>query len=292
MATTSDSVTGNGITIALETEGDPTGPPVLLIMGLGAQLTAWDPEFCRMLAERGSFVIRYDNRDVGRSTWFDEAGEPDLAGLLAGTWTPPYTLADMAADAAGLLDALGIADAHILGVSMGGMIAQTFAIAYPDRTRSLVSIMSTTGDPAVGQPHPEALATLLMPPATSRDEAIDQSVTTWRVIGSPGFPFDEPAVRQRAGAAFDRGFHPVGTARQMGAILAQPDRTAALGAVRVPALVIHGEADPLVDPSGGRATAAAIPGARLELIPGMGHDLPPELFPKMVADLADHFAGG
>ncbi len=292
MPTDTTTVTANGITIAYETEGDPSAPPVLLVMGLGAQLTAWDPEFCRGLADAGFFVIRYDNRDVGKSTWFDDTGAPDLGGLLDGTWTPPYSMADLAADGAGLLDALGIDAAHVVGVSMGGMIAQTFAIAYPERTWTLTSIMSTTGDPTVGQPHPEALETLLVAPATSRDGAIDQAVTTWKVIGSPGFPFDEAAIRERAASDYDRGFHPAGTGRQMGAILTQPDRTAALGALTIPTLVIHGAADPLVDPSGGRATADAIPNARLQLIPDMGHDLPPVLFPQVVADLAEHFSQG
>lgn len=286
------STIANGITLEYETEGDTGDPPVLLIMGLGAQLTSWDPAFCRALAGRGFFVIRYDNRDVGRSTWFDDTGAPDVAGLLDGTWSPPYSMADLAADAAGLLDALGIASAHVVGVSMGGMIAQTFAIAYPDRTRTLVSIMSTTGDPSVGQPHPEALAALLAPPPTTREGAVEQAVTTWKVIGSPGFPFDEPAVRDKAGSDFDRGFHPAGTARQLGAILTQPDRTADLAGLDLPALVIHGADDPLVDPSGGRATAAAIPGARLDLVPGMGHDLPPALFDRFVADLSAHFGRG
>jgi pimeloyl-ACP methyl ester carboxylesterase len=283
------SANANGITLEYETFGDPVSPPVLLIMGLGAQLTMWDLPFCLGLADAGFYVIRYDNRDVGRSTWFDEAGEPGLAELLAGSVTPAYSMSDMAADAAGLLDALGLESAHIVGASMGGMIAQTFAIAYPERTRTLVSIMSTTGDPKVGQPHPQALAALTAPAPTSRDQVMEQSVVSWRIIGSPGFPFDEEAVRERAAAGYDRAFHPAGMARQMAAILFQPDRTAGLARVTAPALVIHGAADPLVDPSGGKATAAAIPGAQIKLIPGMGHDLPPELIVEMVADLAKHF---
>jgi pimeloyl-ACP methyl ester carboxylesterase len=286
------SATANGISIEYETFGDPGAPPVLLIMGLGCQLTAWDPDFCRALAAAGFFVIRYDNRDVGLSTWFDDAGDPDVGALLAGTASSPYAIADLAADAAGLLDALGITSAHIVGVSMGGMIAQTFAIDFPERTRTLVSIMSTTGDPTVGQPHPDALATLMVPPATSREEAIEQSVTTWRVIGSTGFPFDEDRVREQAATDYERGFHPAGTARQLAAIITQPDRTKELSVLDVPALVIHGEADPLVDPSGGQATAAAIPGATLDLVPGMGHDLPPERTDQLVADLAAHFSRG
>jgi len=286
------SATANGISIEYETFGDPGAPPVLLIMGLGCQLTAWDPDFCRALAAAGFFVIRYDNRDVGLSTWFDDAGDPDVGALLAGTASSPYAIADLAADAAGLLDALGITSAHIVGVSMGGMIAQTFAIDFPERTRTLVSIMSTTGDPTVGQPHPDALATLMVPPATSREEAIEQSVATWRVIGSTGFPFDEDRVREQAATDYERGFHPAGTARQLAAIITQPDRTKELSVLDVPALVIHGEADPLVDPSGGQATAAAIPGATLDLVPGMGHDLPPERTDQLVAELAAHFSRG
>jgi len=286
------SATANGISIEYETFGDPGAPPVLLIMGLGCQLTAWDPDFCRALAAAGFFVIRYDNRDVGLSTWFDDAGDPDVGALLAGTASSPYAIADLAADAAGLLDALGITSAHIVGVSMGGMIAQTFAIDFPERTRTLVSIMSTTGDPTVGQPHPDALATLMVPPATSREEAIEQSVATWRVIGSTGFPFDEDRVREQAATDYERGFHPAGTARQLAAIITQPDRTKELSVLDVPALVIHGEADPLVDPSGGQATAAAIPGATLDLVPGMGHDLPPERTDQLVAELTAHFSRG
>jgi len=175
---------------------------------------------------------------------------------------------------------------------MGGMIAQTFAIAYPARTRTLVSVMSTTGDPTVGQPRADALAALLGPMPTTRDEAIERETALWRVIGSPGFPFDERMVRDRAAAAYDRAFNPAGVVRQIAAILSQPDRTPRLAAVRAPALVVHGVSDPLVDPSGGRATAAAIPGARLKLVPGMGHDIPRELFAELVPELTHHFREG
>jgi pimeloyl-ACP methyl ester carboxylesterase len=266
----------NGINIEFETFGESEQPTVLLIMGLGSQLTNWDPAFCRSLADLGFYVIRYDNRDVGLSTWFDDAGAP-------------YSIGDMADDAAGLLDYLHIVAAHIVGVSMGGMIAQSFAIKYPQRTRTLTSIMSTTGDRAVGRAHPEAIAVLMMSPASSRDEAIEQSVVLRRTIGSPGFAFDEQFVRDLAGVSYDRGFHPAGTGRQLAAITAQPDRTAQLGELLMPVLVIHGEEDPLIDPSGGRATAAAIPGSQLKLIPGMGHNLPPELFGEFTADLETHF---
>lgn len=283
------SATANGITIEYETSGDPGDPPLLLIMGLGGQLIAWHPGLVGALVDQGFFVIRHDNRDVGLSTWFDEAGPADVAAAMAGQAASPYLLADMADDAAGLLDALGLASAHVLGVSMGGMIAQALAIGHPDRVRSLVSIMSTTGNPAVGAPHPEAIGALLAPPATEREGAIDQSVTVWKTIGSPGFEFHEDEVRAAAGAAFDRAFHPAGTARQLVAILASGDRTPGLRRLDCPTLVIHGAADVLVDPSGGEATAAAVPGAELWVVPGMGHHLPPELHAELASRLAAHF---
>ena len=280
----------NGITLEYEIFGDHSDPAVLLIMGFTGQLTLWDADFCAALADAGHYVIRYDNRDVGLSTWLDDAGAPTLAELGSGAAEAPYSIADMADDAAGLLDALGIARAHIVGASMGGMIAQAFAIDHPERTLTLTSIMSTTGDPSVGQPHPEALGALLLAPPTSRDEAMDQGVVTWKAIGSPGYPFDEAQVRQRSAEAFERAFHPAGHVRQMAAIVTQPDRTPALASVSAPTLVIHGEDDPLVDPSGGRAAADAIPGATLLLVPGMGHDMPPALADRFVAELTAHFA--
>lgn len=290
------SVTANGITIEYETAGDDAGAPLLLVMGLGGQLIAWDDEFVNDLAERGFYVIRYDNRDIGLSTWFDEAGIPDVGELIAtrqsgGTPKAPYVLDDMAADAAGLLDELNILKANLLGVSMGGMIAQAFAIRYPDKLRSLVSIMSTTGDPTVGNPHPEAMAALMAPPPTTRDQAVEASVQAWKVFGSPGYDFDEKRIREKAGQAFDRAFHPDGIARQLAAVISSPDRTAALGSVIAPTLVIHGEADPLVDPSGGKATAAAIPGASFWLVPGMGHEIPPGLFGEVADRVAAHSLG-
>jgi pimeloyl-ACP methyl ester carboxylesterase len=266
----------NGIHIEFDTFGQTDQPPVLLIMGLGSQMTSWDPTFCTALADLGFYVIRYDNRDVGLSTWFDEAGAS-------------YSMEDMADDAAGLLDFLTIESAHIVGVSMGGMIAQTFAIKYPRRTSTLTSIMSTTGNHDVGRVHPEAIIALTMSPPRSRDEAIEQGAMLWRIIGSPGFTFDEDFIRNRAGEAYDRAFHPAGTGRQLAAIINQPDRTVELGNLQMPVLVIHGEADPLVDSSGGRATAAAIPGSQLKLVAGMGHSLPAELFVEFSTDLAKHF---
>ncbi|NNN09362.1 MAG: alpha/beta fold hydrolase [Acidimicrobiaceae bacterium] len=283
------TASANELMIEYETFGDANCAPVLLIAGLGDQLTAWDEDLCRALARDDFYVIRYDNRDAGGSTWFDDAGEPDVAELLAGTVALPYSMADMATDAARLLDALGLASAHVVGVSMGAMIAQTFAISYSERTRTLTSIMGSTGDPRIGQPHPDALGILLAPAPTTRDEAIAQGVTASRVLGSPGFPLDEGLTRDQAGAAYDRAFHPSGEVRQMAAIIFQEDRTAKLAEVSAATLVIHGEADRLVDPSGGEATAAAIPGARLKLVAGLGHDLPSGYLDELVTDLGQHF---
>ncbi len=277
----------NGITLYYETHGDPGGRPLLLVMGLGAQLTLWEPGFCELLAREGFYVIRFDNRDVGLSTKVEGGPEPDLAKAMAGDHsTASYTLWDMADDAVGLLDHLGIERAHIAGASMGGMIVQCMAIRHPGRVRSMTSIMSTTGNPDVGQPEPAAMAALLAPPPTTREGAIAQGLATWKTIGSPGYPPDEDELRQRLAADYDRCFFPKGTARQLVAILATGDRTEALRGVRVPTLVIHGEADPLVTPSGGEATAAAIPGARLLTFPGMGHDLPRALWPEFARAMA------
>lgn len=279
----------NGIEIEYDEHGAAGDPVILLIMGLSAQMTAWEDGFVAELAGKGFRVVRFDNRDIGLSSWLDDAGTPDLAGAMATGQmpAPAYTLADMAADAAGLLDALGVERAHIVGASMGGMIAQTFAIAYPERTLSLTSIFSTTGDPAVGQPHGDvAQALFLTAPPEGRDAVIEAGVAGSRLIGSPGFPFDEAKVRARTAAAYDRAYHPAGVLRQTLAILHQPDRTADLRRLSVPTLVVHGDADPLVDPSGGQATAAAVPGAEMWTVPGMGHDLPEAIW----GELADRIA--
>jgi pimeloyl-ACP methyl ester carboxylesterase len=282
------SASGNGITIDYETAGNPGHPPLLLIMGLGGQLIAWDDDFVDALVAKGFYVVRFDNRDVGRSTWFDSAGLPDLMAAVMGQPKAAYLLSDMANDTAGLLDALSIESAHVLGISMGGMIAQSLAIQHPARLRTLISIMSTTGNRAVGQPHPEAMAALMAPPPGSRQEAVELALKSWRVIGSPGYPFHEDRIAARAAAAYDRALHPEGVARQLVGILASPDRTPKLRSLDVPTLVVHGESDPLVDPSGGDATAAAVPGASLWTIPGMGHDLPPELFGELTDRIASH----
>ena len=272
----------NGIELFYETFGSASDPALLLVMGLGAQMTLWDEDFCKSLASNRLHVIRFDNRDVGLSTQLEAAGAPDMAKIMTGdTSGVPYLLWDMAADAVGLLDHLGIAKAHIVGASMGGMIVQAIAIRHPERVLSLTSIMSTTGNPAVGQAKPEAMAALMAPPATNRDEAIARGVTTWTTIGGT-FPLDEAALRDRLGRDFDRSFYPVGVARQMAAIIASGDRTEELKKLRVPTLVIHGEEDPLVTSSGGKATADAIPGAELLMVPRMGHDFPPEVSGEIV----------
>ncbi|MEU7856564.1 alpha/beta hydrolase [Nonomuraea sp. NPDC049141] len=265
----------NGIQIAYETFGSSDGRPLLLIMGLGAQLIHWDDELCELLAEQGHHVVRFDNRDAGLSTHLHDEGVPAL-----GT-SSSYLLDDMADDAAGLMDALGWTAAHVVGASMGGMIAQTLAIRHPERVLTLTSIMSTPG-PDVAPPTPEASAVLLAPPAADRAGVLAQALATWSVIGSPGFDLDRERIVRMSGQAYDRSFDPPGTTRQLAAILASGDRTEQLGTVGVPTLVIHGEADRLVPVAGGLATAAAIPGARLLTFPGMGHDLPKPLWPEIV----------
>ncbi|RBY87240.1 alpha/beta hydrolase [Blastococcus sp. TBT05-19] len=268
--------------IAYETFGDASGTPLLLVMGLATQMIGWPDEFCSGLAERGHFVVRFDNRDIGLSTHLHDAGPADVMAVLGGDRsTVAYGLPDLAEDTVGLLDALGIDSAHVVGASMGGMIAQLVAIAHPERVRSLTSIMSTTGDPAVGAPAEAALGVLLAAPATEREGAIQRVVDTYRVIGSPGFEFDEASVRDRAGLSFDRAHDPAGVSRQLAAILSTHDRTADLGKVAAPTLVIHGEQDQLVSVTGGRATAAAIPGSELLVVDGMGHDLPREVWPQL-----------
>ena len=275
------------VEIAYETFGDRADPPVVLIHGLATQMLGWPDAFCETLAARGLFVVRIDNRDVGLSTHLTDAPPVDLPALLRGdTSSAPYRLSDMAGDVVGLLDALALDSAHLVGASMGGTIAQTVAIEHPGRVRSLTSVMSTTGDPAVGQPSQEALAAVLAPPASDREGAIERTVAAYRVVGSPGFAFDEAGLRERTGRAFDRAHDPSGALRQLAAVWASGDRTAGLREVRAPTLVIHGREDPLAAVSGGIATAEAIPGAELVVLDGMGHDLPRELWPTIVARIA------
>ncbi len=271
------------IELAYEMSGEPDAAPMLLIMGLGTQMIFWPDDFVGELAARGFRPIRFDNRDAGRSTAIEGGPPPDPMAAIAGNVaSAAYTLEDMADDAAGLLAHLGIGAAHVVGASMGGMIAQTLAIRHGSRVRSLASIMSTTGERAVSMPKAQALPALLTPPPDDRDGMVEWAVRTGAVIGSPGFDRDEAWVRDVAGRAYDRGRNPMGTARQLMAIAASGDRTEALRALDVPTVVIHGEEDPLIPVGGGRATAAAIPEAELVTIPGMGHDLPRGAWPTII----------
>jgi pimeloyl-ACP methyl ester carboxylesterase len=277
-----------GIDIAYQRLGNSDAPVVLLIMGIAAQSIHWPDAFCHALVERGLQVIRIDNRDSGLSTHLTSAPPPNLPAALAGDLSSvSYTLSDMAADAVGLLDALGLEKAHVVGASMGGAIAQIMAIEHPKRVRSLTSMMSTTGSMSVGQASPEVLRELFGGPRpTTRDEVIQQMIQASRVVGSPGYPANENEVAARATRAYDRCYDPIGTARQAIATVASGDRTERLRHLAVPTLVIHGLADRMCDVSGGRATAEAIPGAELVLIEGLGHDLPPGLR----SQLADRIA--
>ena len=277
----------NGIELCYQEMGDPEGEPLLLVMGLATQMIAWDEEFCRMLADRGFRVVRFDNRDIGRSTKIRAAGVPNVVDMMIGRGgSAPYRLRDMAADAFGLMDHLGIESAHLAGASMGGMIVQTAAIERPERVRSLTSIMSTTGSRRVGHPSYRTFGLLLGKPPREREAAIERAVRTFKTIGSPGYPFEEERIREIAARSFDRGHSQAGIARQLHAITASGDRTAGLRELDIPAVVIHGKNDVLVNPSGGRATAKAIPGARLKLIDGMGHDMPRALWPTFVEEIA------
>lgn len=276
----------NGIELAYQEVGDTDAEPLLLVMGLATQMIAWDDEFCEMLAERGFRVVRFDNRDIGRSTKLSEAGVPSRFDLFLGRH-PAYLLTDMAADTVGLMDHLGFDAAHVVGISMGGMIGQTLAIEHPERVRSLVSMHSTTGSRRVGQPTFKAFGMMMAKAPRSREELIERVRKTYALIGSPAYPTDEERLRRVAGLSWDRGHDPRGVLRQMHAITSSRDRTARLRKLRLPATVIHGTRDPLVRLSGGRATARAIPGARLRVIEGMGHDLPRDLWPVFVDDIAD-----
>jgi pimeloyl-ACP methyl ester carboxylesterase len=279
----------NGIELEYETFGDPDARPLLLIAGLGSQLISWDEAFCSQLASRGFHVIRFDNRDAGLSTHMEEAGPPDFASALSGNPTPAYELDELARDAAGLLAFLGIEAAHIVGVSMGGYIAQLVAINHPDRVLSLTSIMSGPGWPEAVHATPEAAALLMVPPEPAREGRINQAMAARRVLVGPADVFDEGSERTRAGRAFDRMYYPVGTGRQLMAVIASKPRLERLRQVQVPTVVIHGTADPLVPIDNGRLVAAAVPGARLIEIEGMGHDLPKRAWPQ-VMDAIDEIA--
>ncbi len=290
-ASDSGVVHANGIQIAYETFGDRGGRPLLMVMGLGAPMLVWHPDLCELLAGRGFLVIRFDNRDVGRSTHLHDAPQPDIRGALSrgDVSSAAYSLDDMAEDAFGLLDALGLTAAHVLGASLGGMIAQTMAVRRPKRVLSLTSIMSTPS-PTLTNPTPEAAAALTRPPATSREASIARAIDIARILGSPGYPPDDEWRAEVAGQTWDQGLDPAGVMRQWMAILASGDRTEAVRGIRIPTLVVHGDSDPLINVTAGRRTAELIKDAELMVVPRMGHDLPRPVWPALadaVSALAD-----
>ena len=281
------------VRIAYQRFGRPDHPALLLVMGLGTQMVAWDTAFCVRLARCGLCVIRFDNRDIGLSTHWTQGGRPDLDALMQAQMSghavgAPYHLIDMAGDTVGLMDALGIEQAHLAGVSMGAMIGQELAVRWPERLRSLTSIMSTTGAPDLPPPTPEALEILIKPFPSDREGYIAAFMEAYRVLSGPIHPVDEAMTRRWAAAHFDRGLNPDGIARQMAAIMASGDRTMRLQAIDRPVLVLHGDKDPLLPAAHGRATAAAIPGARLEMIAGMGHAIPESLWGTVIDHLSRH----
>jgi pimeloyl-ACP methyl ester carboxylesterase len=278
----------SGIDITFERFGEPDSPPVLLIMGGGAQMIAWPEGFCEELVKQGLQPIRFDNRDTGLSTHMEDAPPPDLAAAMAGDYSSAsYSLSDMAADTAGLIDYLGYERIHLVGASMGGMIAQTIAIEFPEKVISLTSMMSTTGGKSVGQPDYSSLSHLGAPPWDDRQGFIDWQVRSLKAISSPGYPFDEVAVAGRAGRAWDRDHDPLGMLRQSVAVLKSGDRTEKLLTLNVPALVIHGASDRMCDVSGGYATADAIPGSELVIFDGMGHGFPEPLWKEITTLIAN-----
>jgi pimeloyl-ACP methyl ester carboxylesterase len=286
----------NGIDICYEIFGDANAEPLLLIMGLGAQMVLWDDDFCQQLAARGFRVIRFDNRDIGQSAKLHGGKRLTPLELLKLRFlhipvAAPYRLLDMAKDTVGLMDGLGIKSAHLVGASMGGMIAQEIALSFPQRVRSLTSIMSTTGNPRLPPPTRQASAMLMAPPPATKAEYIERFAQTWKLLRVGSFPEDEARDRARAELCFARGLNPAGVGRQLRAILAAGSRKPRLHAVKAPTLVIHGTVDPLVRPEGGKDTAASIPGARLLMIEGMGHALPIPMWPQIIDAIDTHAHG-
>jgi pimeloyl-ACP methyl ester carboxylesterase len=286
----------NGIDICYEIFGDGNAEPMFLIMGLGAQMVIWDDAFCEKLAARGFRVIRFDNRDIGQSSKMQGGKRLTPFELLKLRLfkipvDAPYRLSDMAQDTIALMDTLGIRSAHLVGASMGGMIAQEIAITFPERVRSLTSIMSTTGDPRLPGPTREAAALLMAPPPKTKDEHIERFAKTWKMLRVGSFPEDEALDRARAERTFSRGLNPAGVGRQLRAILASGSRKPRLSRVKAPTLVIHGTVDPLVNPAGGKDTAASIPNAKLMMIEGMGHALPLRMWPDIIDAIDKHAHG-
>jgi pimeloyl-ACP methyl ester carboxylesterase len=287
----------NGIHLEYESFGDPAQPPILLIMGLGAQLLLWPEAFCRALADAGHYVIRYDNRDVGLSSKIEHAGRVRLmraavASTLRLPVRAPYTLDDMARDALGLMDGLGLGSAHVVGCSMGGMIAQILAARHPERVGSLALIMTTSGNPRLPGPNLKIRLRLVKrPPLLDRESLIRYSMETWRLIGSPQYPAEESVLRDKVARSFDRCLYPQGLARQTLAIIASGSRVPLLRRIQAPTTIIHGEADPLVPVAAAHDLARHIPHATLEIIPGMGHDLPPEPLRRIERLILDQVRG-
>ncbi len=264
------AIEANGISIEYVLEGDQEAPTVLLVMGLGAQLTAWTDEFRGAFLNAGFQVLSFDNRDIGLSTHFDDAGIPDVTSSES-----PYSISDMAQDAASLMDVLGIEDAHVIGASMGGMIVQRFAAEHPEKVRSLTPIMTNTGDPSLPPAKPEIMALLAAPVENDREKIIESGIERGKIIGSSGYPVSDDIRRERGAATYDRSFHPAGQARQMAAIRTDGSRRQICKTIKAPTLVVHGDIDPLVPVAGGEDVAAHIPGAELLIVEGMGHDLAP-----------------
>jgi pimeloyl-ACP methyl ester carboxylesterase len=283
----------NGLELCYQTFGDSTAPALILIMGLGTQMIAWDEGFCSSLAEKGFYVIRFDNRDIGRSTRLDAAGVPNILALMGmmaigRKLNVPYTLRDMAADTIGLMDNLGIDQAHVAGASMGGAIVQELAIHHPNRLKSITCIMASPGDPRLKAPTASAIGVLLKTMPTDRDGYLTSYKATVRVLRGPHFPEEEAGDEARAMRNFERGLNPAGTTRQLAAIYASGNRTAALGKITTPALVIHGDADPLIPVAHGHALVKAIGRATVDIIPNMAHALPRAIWPRVVDDIVKH----
>lgn len=283
------NVTANGIQIEYDTFGDSASPALLLIMGGGSQMIYWEVEFCELLAKKGHFVIRFDNRDVGLSTKFEKAGIPDIMAAMKGEpVNTAYTLEDMADDAVGLLDALGIEKTHICGASVGGMIAQVISYRHPEHVLSLTSIMSSTGNPELPQIKPDVLAEVYKPVPDGCEAYIEHHVNMWRKLWSPGFPFDEKRLRALVAESYDRSYYPQGMARQSVAVIVHGYRKSSIASIKVPTLVIHGDKDPFMSVEGGKETAQLIPGAKLLIIEGMGHDMPKEAWPTIIDAISNH----